>query len=379
MDTFQGNTKVVQIWDKNLDHDPPYFVMKYYEDGDLLGESLKLQGSLVAQEQCFLKAIDCVQELHSRGEFHRDIKPHNFLREGEQIVVSDLGLSTEIGSSTAFTSSSMSWGTPGYIPPEFLTGNFKHADAAGDIYMLGKTFYVLLTGRTPLYMTADGIPAPLFHVIERSCSISKANRYQTLADLRQSIVLTYDVLLGRTGGEVHQLLSVIKDKFETSNQYETAQISELVEKMGLQEESKQIESCTELPKGFFAVIAQPPLIDRLSAFLAIYEIMVDAQNYTWGYAEVIASRMRLIFDSANAPSKERVQALDLAVKAAQYMYRFAAMDTCKAMVRSVHDEELGLHVAALIIKHRDIFLSDIEPSECHSDAVKNALFKVKPS
>lgn len=65
-----------------------------------------------AQEKCFLQMIDCVQELHTKGEFHRDIKPQNFLVEGEQIVVSDFGLSMEIGSNTAFTRSSVFWGDP---------------------------------------------------------------------------------------------------------------------------------------------------------------------------------------------------------------------------------------------------------------------------
>ena len=54
-------------------------------------------------------------------------------------------ISTEIGSETGFTRSSAYWGTHGYIPPEFLTGGFKHADAPGDVFMLGKTFYVLLS------------------------------------------------------------------------------------------------------------------------------------------------------------------------------------------------------------------------------------------
>ena len=32
---FTGNTKLVDLLDHNLTHEPPYFVMKYYEEGDL--------------------------------------------------------------------------------------------------------------------------------------------------------------------------------------------------------------------------------------------------------------------------------------------------------------------------------------------------------
>jgi len=250
--SFRGNSKIAQIWSENLEHDPPYFVMKFYEDGDLSGQASALQQSVVDQEQFFLKMIDCIQELHSRGAFHRDIKPQNFLREGDRIVVSDLGLSTDVGSPTAFTSSSASWGTQGYIPPEFLDGGFKYADAAGDVYMLGKTYYALLTGRDPRYLISDGIPPPLFHVIGRCCQVAKAARYQTLADLKQSLVAAYDLLLGRSGGRVSQLLSVITDRLNQSNQYEVNEVLEFVEQLALIERRDQIAICLELSSRFLA-------------------------------------------------------------------------------------------------------------------------------
>lgn len=129
MASFEGNSKVAQIVEHNVDHDPPYYVMRYYTDGDVSRLAPTLQSSYEMQEQCFLQMIDCVQEPHSRNEFHRDIKPANFLLDGHQILVSDFGLTTEIGSNTAFTRSSVYWGTHGFIPPEFLDGGFKHADA----------------------------------------------------------------------------------------------------------------------------------------------------------------------------------------------------------------------------------------------------------
>ena len=39
---FSGNSKVVQIWDKNLDAEPPYFVMRFYADGDLMKIAVQL-------------------------------------------------------------------------------------------------------------------------------------------------------------------------------------------------------------------------------------------------------------------------------------------------------------------------------------------------
>jgi eukaryotic-like serine/threonine-protein kinase len=377
LDSFKGNSKVVQIWAQNLDHDPPYFVMKYYEEGDLTTLLDALRASTEEQERCFLRMIDCVQELHSQCKFHRDIKPQNFLREGDSIVVADLGLSTEVGSKTAFTRSSMWWGTQGYIPPEFLDGGFKHADASGDIFMLGKSFYVLLTGRDPTYLTGAGIAPPVFYVIERCCSLEKHRRYQSLAELKQSLATAYDVMLGRAGGKAQQFLSMVKNRLAQSNQYDVGEVQQLIEEMGLISKSEQVQICFDLPSAFFAFVSSQPLKDRVAPFLRIYEVMVEDREYSWPYAETIAINMRTVFRSTAVEAADRAHALDLAIRAADYMNRFAAMNTCTAMVQSVKDEELALHVSNVLINRRHEFIAGIEPSTCQSEIVRGALRQIR--
>jgi serine/threonine protein kinase len=374
---FKLNSKVVQIWDQNLDADPPYFVMKFYTDGDLMTIADELRSSFELQESLFLKMIDCIQELHACNKFHRDIKPQNFLRDGTELVVSDLGLSTEVSSATVFTRSSAWWGTHGYIPPEFLHGGFKHADAAGDIYMLGKTFYVLLTGREPAYLMPDGVPPPLFHIINRCCSLSKGARYQTLAELRQALVTSYDVLLNRVGGVLQELFSSLTDRLATSNQYDTEEVSRFIEQLAIANKDEQKQVISELPDVFFSAISQEPLAEQLAAFLSVFEVFVDERSYSWGHAETIASRMNRIFKTATVPPEIRALALDLAIRAAYYMNRFAAMDTCRAMVRAISDHNLALSVVPVILKQEAFFLADIEPSTCSDEAIRNAIRSIK--
>ena len=147
LDNFKGNSKVLQIHDSNLEHNPPYFVMQYYPDGDLKNIAKSLVSNVQLQEETFYKMIDCISELHTQGYQHRDIKPENFLRNGDYIIVSDLGLAKAVGAGTTFTRSSESWGSEDYIPPEFDIGDFKDANPPSDIFMLGKSFYFLLTQR----------------------------------------------------------------------------------------------------------------------------------------------------------------------------------------------------------------------------------------
>ena len=229
--SYAGNSRIVTIVASNPDYDPPYVVMRYYPEGDLASAAPKIRSSHNYLEYIILQMIDGLHELHSRGHYHRDIKPQNFLLDGSTVVVSDFGLSTEIGSETAFTRSSAFWGSHGYIPPEFLSGGFKNADATGDIFMLGKTIYAIATGRDPLYIMQGELPAPIFHVIDRCCSINKQQRYQCLADVRQSVVAAFDVILNRGGGlgRAKQLLSSIEDRLAREQRYDPLQLRDFIE------------------------------------------------------------------------------------------------------------------------------------------------------
>lgn len=377
---YKGNSKVVQLIDFDLENDPPYFVMKYYEDGDLTNIVNELSGNLEKQEAVFLNMIGCISELHSRKQYHRDIKPQNFLIDGDAILVSDFGLSMEIESGTGFTKSSMYWGTHGYLPPEFLNrGGFKNADAAGDIFMLGKSFYVLLTNRDPLYLLSDDIESPLFHVIERACSVNKEQRYQSLADLKQNIVMVYDVLLHRGGGlgETQQLLTTINDCLEQDKRYSSKDVIDFIEKLALLEADDKIRICYEIERRVYVALRQSPVVDHLKEFLDVYAEMVDSEEYSWAYAEIIASNMKVLFSGEDVPDNLKSRALELAINAAHRMNRFAAMDVCNEIIASVKNDELGIEVAAVILKNRDTFIESIEPSECKSEAIRNAINTIK--
>jgi hypothetical protein len=379
LNEYRGNSKVVQIVDHNLEYDPPYFVMQYYPSGDLstLGESLR--ADLTVQEQIFYQMIDCINELHLNGHFHRDIKPQNFLRDDDQIIVSDFGLSTELESSTALTRSSQFWGTPGYLPPEYYVGGFKNVDAAGDIFMLGKSFYNLLTGRGPMYLSGHDIPPPLFLIIERCCVVDKTRRYQSLAELKQNLNAAYDVLLGRVegAGKANQLLISITDRLEKDGQYRPDEVIEFIDAFAMLYSEARIKVSLELPERLFHVLRDAPFQAHLTTFLEAYRDMVENGSYGWSYAEVIADRMDILFESAAVSDADKTLALELAVIAAQRQSRFAAMDTCTRMIKSVTDENLGIRIRDLIQRHPYNFLTTIEPSECSSNAIGSYLVELR--
>ncbi|MGB3212455.1 MAG: protein kinase [Desulforhopalus sp.] len=375
LESFSGNSKVVKTLYSNRKHDPPYFVMEYYSEGDLTSIVDGIINDLAQQERIFNQMIVCISELHASGVFHRDIKPQNFLLKDGNIVVSDFGLGMEPESSSRFTSSSMFWGTQGYLPPEFHSGGFKYADATSDIFMLGKSFYVLLTKQNPTYLM-DGLVHPaLFHVIERACELDKNKRYQTLPELKQALQMAYDSIMGRGGslGEVNILISTINDRLENEKKYSSAQVKEFINKLSLVDPDDQIRICLELKRPFFTILNNDKLSSELKSFLKSYKKMIESDQYGWSFAENIADNMRVVFSSPNLDNKVRARCLELAVDAAIRMNRFAAMDTCVAMITSVADDKLGVHVGAIIQKYKDSFLFNIELSQCKCESIRASI------
>lgn len=94
-----------------------------------------------------------VQEAHAREILHRDLKPHNILRDRRtgRTLVADFGLAKLREGGVAGLSMSQTgevFGAPPYMAPE-QTIDSSQVTTAVDVYGLGATLYHLLTGRPP--------------------------------------------------------------------------------------------------------------------------------------------------------------------------------------------------------------------------------------
>ena len=72
--------------------------------------------------------LSAIKHLHGNGIVHRDLKPENFLMddttENSEVKLIDFGLSTRFSSTEEMSGMKTVVGTPYYVAPEVLKGNY---------------------------------------------------------------------------------------------------------------------------------------------------------------------------------------------------------------------------------------------------------------
>jgi serine/threonine-protein kinase len=168
---------VVQVYDSGELDGRPYFTMEFVEGGTL---AKKLAGTpLAARVAAELVAAlaDAVRAAHAAGIIHRDLKPANILLQkaesgrmkhesaksigtGQKNAgassdssfipkVADFGLARRIEGEAGLTRTGVAMGTPSYMAPEQVRGDWKAVGPVTDVYALGVILYECLTGRPP--------------------------------------------------------------------------------------------------------------------------------------------------------------------------------------------------------------------------------------
>lgn len=158
---------VVQIYDIAAQDGTNFFSMEFVEGGSLaqvLQNSSKLDPQVAVGY--ILQAARGLALAHEQGMVHRDIKPDNLLLNTHGIIkLADLGIVKSPGrgreasanlahahdqgtDEAGVTQAGVGIGTPAFMAPE-QARDAANVDGRADIYALGCTLYVLVTGRPP--------------------------------------------------------------------------------------------------------------------------------------------------------------------------------------------------------------------------------------
>ncbi|MCT6777755.1 bifunctional serine/threonine-protein kinase/ABC transporter substrate-binding protein [Streptomyces sp. CS7] len=125
--------------------------------------------------------------VHAAGLVHRDVKPGNVLLTASGPRLIDFGIA-RAADATALTATGLIVGTPGFLPPEAVSGGTarfaESSGAAGDVFSLGCLLAYAATGRPPfgsgavdavLYRTVhdapdlDGVEDPGLRALLERC------------------------------------------------------------------------------------------------------------------------------------------------------------------------------------------------------------------
>ncbi|WP_354640990.1 serine/threonine-protein kinase [Kitasatospora camelliae] len=142
------HTAAVTVFDVVEEDERPWIVMELVESRSL-AEVIKDDGPVppVRAAEIALDVLGVLDEAHSLGILHRDVKPSNVLiGEDGRVVLTDFGIASVEGDAS-ITSTGMLVGAPSYISPERARGQKPGPPA--DLWSLGGTLYSMVEGRPP--------------------------------------------------------------------------------------------------------------------------------------------------------------------------------------------------------------------------------------
>ena len=141
----------------------PFYTMRVVKKRSLRDvlerKQLRTQWPMVRLLGAFLQVCRALAYAHSNGVVHRDIKPENILLgDFGEVYLADWGLAKVEATSNLQLHGEGSapppapaeaGGTPGYMAPEVLRGEWETVDHRVDLFAMGVVLYEMLTGHSP--------------------------------------------------------------------------------------------------------------------------------------------------------------------------------------------------------------------------------------
>ncbi len=196
-----NHPNVCTIYALEEDNNRQFIVMEYV---DGVTARQKFQEAPLKLSDAISYAIEigeALQEAHSKGVIHRDIKSDNIMVNlKNQIKVMDFGLA-KLKGALKLTRTSSTVSTLAYMAPEQVQGG--EVDARSDIFSFGVVLYEMLTGRTPfrgeheaamMYSILNEEPEPVqkyrpelssefLHILNRALEKDPSDRYQSVKEM----------------------------------------------------------------------------------------------------------------------------------------------------------------------------------------------------
>src|SRR5258706_12973554 len=202
---------VVTVRDEGTTDDGAVFLVMDLLRGQTLAERLELGRELFSVGEVLeitSQLLDVLVHAHGRGIVHRDIKPENvFLTHEKRVRLLDFGIArVEARTRTHSTEAGTTLGTPAFMPPEQALGRWTELDGRSDLWSLGATMYLLLSGapvREPGSMTEQllgamtrpvrslgdvaALPRSVVAVVDRALAFDRDDRFPDARSMQLAV------------------------------------------------------------------------------------------------------------------------------------------------------------------------------------------------
>ncbi len=214
---------VVKVFDVDDEDGAPFAVFPFLAGGNLSARMKASGGPLPAEAVVpwLTQIADALDDLHERGDLHRDVKPDNILfdkplgKGRANAYLADFGLAKALGLDPARLFQSRTGtliGTQAYMAPEQFT-NLGPVTGAVDQYALATTVYRALSGEMPftvstseelavakamtsprpLRTVAKGVPPGVDRAVMRALSATPTARFRTCGEFARE----FETAVGR--------------------------------------------------------------------------------------------------------------------------------------------------------------------------------------
>lgn len=198
------------IDDDTTEQGEAFLVMDLLE-GENLERHVERNGPLAAERVLVIidKVLDVLAAAHDEGIVHRDVKPANiFLSRDGQIRLLDFGIARVTAAwRTHTTQSGTTLGTPAFMPPEQARGRSEQLDGRTDLWAVGATMFVLLSGRhvheaetlneellaamtvpaPTLAQFAPDLPNPLIELVDKALAFERDDRWSSAPEMQSAV------------------------------------------------------------------------------------------------------------------------------------------------------------------------------------------------
>lgn len=127
----------------------PFLVMELAQGGSLA--QAPLATSWHELKHRVLELLEALGHAHARGVIHRDITPNNVLLSGSKprLKLTDFGIAQAFDAIEMGPRETMTQGTPAYMAPEQIAGQWRDQGPWTDLYALGCLIHFLAAGHPP--------------------------------------------------------------------------------------------------------------------------------------------------------------------------------------------------------------------------------------